>query len=132
MSGKEDANTFARGFYTVGKEVASLALDRIRWLSDSCVNLKGFMVYMSASGGTGSGLGSLVLDLLRSEFPKKENVVFQIFPSPILSKSFVDPYNTIFSVQNILQDPEPVSIVLDNDAIYDMCQNYLGVETPRH
>jgi len=37
ISGKEDAaNNFARGHYTIGKEIVDLVLDRIRKLADNC------------------------------------------------------------------------------------------------
>ena len=42
ISGKEDAaNNFARGHYTVGKEIIDLVLDRIRKLADNCTGLQG-------------------------------------------------------------------------------------------
>ena len=60
ISGKEDAaNNFARGHYTIGKEIVDLCLDRIRKLADNCTGLQGFMVFNAVGGGTGSGLGSL-------------------------------------------------------------------------
>lgn len=35
--GKEDAaNNYARGHYTIGKEIVDLVLDRIRKLADQC------------------------------------------------------------------------------------------------
>jgi tubulin alpha len=41
ISGKEDAaNNFARGHYTIGKEIVDLALDRIRKLADNCTGLQ--------------------------------------------------------------------------------------------
>ena len=40
ISGKEDAaNNFARGHYTIGKEIVDLVLDRIRKLADNCTGL---------------------------------------------------------------------------------------------
>ncbi|MBF6271798.1 hypothetical protein IU460_29575, partial [Nocardia farcinica] len=40
MSGKEDAaNNFARGHYTVGKEIVDLCVDRVRKLADNCTGL---------------------------------------------------------------------------------------------
>ena len=40
ISGKEDAaNNFARGHYTIGKEIVDLCLDRIRKLADNCTGL---------------------------------------------------------------------------------------------
>jgi len=62
ISGKEDAaNNFARGHYTIGKDIIENALDRIRKLTDNCTGLQGFFIYNSLGGGTGSGLGSLLM-----------------------------------------------------------------------
>merc|ERR1739848_797958 len=45
ISGKEDAaNNFARGHYTIGKEIVDLVLDRLRKLADNCTGLQGFMI----------------------------------------------------------------------------------------
>merc|ERR1711861_88473 len=63
ISGKKDAaNNYARGHYTIGKEIVDLVLDRIRKLADNCTGLQGFMCYHATGGGTGSGLGSLLLE----------------------------------------------------------------------
>jgi tubulin alpha len=56
ITGKEDAaNNYARGHYTVGKEMVDLCLERIRKLADNCGGLQGFFVFHSVGGGTGSG-----------------------------------------------------------------------------
>ena len=56
ISGKEDAaNNYARGHYTIGKEIVDLVLDRIRKLADNCTGLQGFLVFNAVGGGTGSG-----------------------------------------------------------------------------
>ncbi|XP_006895653.1 PREDICTED: tubulin alpha-4A chain-like [Elephantulus edwardii] len=42
ITGKEDAaNNYARGHYTIGKEIIDLVLDRIRKLADQCTGLQG-------------------------------------------------------------------------------------------
>jgi len=75
ISGKEDAaNNFARGHYTIGKEIVDLCLDRIRKLADNCTGLQGFMVFNSVGGGTGSGLGSLLLERLSVDYGKKSKL----------------------------------------------------------
>jgi tubulin alpha len=62
INGKEDAaNNYARGHYTIGKEIVDSVLDRIRKLADNCTGLQGFLVFHATGGGTGSGLGSLLL-----------------------------------------------------------------------
>lgn len=60
ITGKEDAaNNYARGHYTIGKELLDGTLDRIRKLTDNCNGLQGFFIFHSVGGGTGSGFGSL-------------------------------------------------------------------------
>ena len=51
INGKEDAaNNYARGHYTIGKEIVDLALDRIRKLADACTGLQGFLVFNAVGG----------------------------------------------------------------------------------
>ena len=56
INGKEDAaNNYARGHYTIGKEIVDLVLDRVRKLSESCTGLQGFLLFHSFGGGTPGG-----------------------------------------------------------------------------
>jgi hypothetical protein len=66
----------------VGKEIVDLALDRIRKLADNCTGLQGFLVFNAVGGGTGSGLGSLLLERLSVDYGKKSKLGFTIYPSP--------------------------------------------------
>ena len=82
ISGKEDAaNNFARGHYTVGKEIVDLVLDRIRKLADNCTGLQGFMLFHAIGGGTGSGLLSLLCEGLSVDYGRKSKLCFTILPS---------------------------------------------------
>ena len=77
ISGKEDAaNNYARGHYTIGKELIDNVLDRVRKLSDNCSGLQGFLIFHSFGGGTGSGFTSLLMERLSVDYGKK--VLFQI------------------------------------------------------
>jgi hypothetical protein len=58
----------------VGKEIVDLALDRIRKLADMCTGLQGFLVFHAVGGGTGSGLGSLLLERLSVDYGKKSKL----------------------------------------------------------
>merc|ERR1711871_1198887 len=44
------ANNYARGHYTIGKEIVDLVLDRIRKLADNCTGLQGFMCFNAVGG----------------------------------------------------------------------------------
>lgn len=52
---------YARGHYTIEKEIVDLCLDRIRKLSDNCTGLQGFLVFNAVGGGTGSGFAWIVV-----------------------------------------------------------------------
>ena len=83
---KEDAaNNYARGHYTIGKEIVDLCLDRIRKLADQCTGLQGFLVFHSFGGGTGSGFTSLLLERLSVDYGKKSKLEFAIYPAPQVS-----------------------------------------------
>ncbi|KAK6925773.1 Tubulin/FtsZ, 2-layer sandwich domain [Dillenia turbinata] len=132
ISGKEDAaNNFARGHYTVGKEIVDLCLDRVRKLADNCTGLQGFLVFNAVGGGTGSGLGSLLLERLSVDYGKKSKLGFTIYPSPQVSTAVVEPYNSVLSTHSLLEHAD-VAVLLDNEAIYDICRRSLDIERPTY
>merc|ERR1719326_1683369 len=69
---KEDAaNNFARGHYTVGKEMHTQANQAVRKKVENSENLQGFIINHAVGGETGSGLGVLVFERLAVDFRKK-------------------------------------------------------------
>ncbi|KAI9266537.1 tubulin alpha-3 chain [Phascolomyces articulosus] len=132
ITGKEDAaNNYARGHYTVGKELVDSVLDRIRKLADNCSGLQGFLVFHSFGGGTGSGFGALLLERLSLDYGKKSKLEFSIYPAPQVSTSVVEPYNSILTTHTTLEHSD-VSFMVDNEAIYDICRRNLDIERPSY
>ncbi|CAI5124388.1 ANM_HP_G0222920.mRNA.1.CDS.1 [Saccharomyces cerevisiae] len=130
ISGKEDAaNNYARGHYTVGREILGDVLDRIRKLADQCDGLQGFLFTHSLGGGTGSGLGSLLLEELSAEYGKKSKLEFAVYPAPQVSTSVVEPYNTVLTTHTTLEHAD-CTFMVDNEAIYDMCKRNLDIPRP--
>jgi len=126
-NGKEDAaNNFARGHYTVGKEIMDIVNDRIKKLIEECANLQGFIMTHSVGGGTGSGLGMLILERLAVDYRKKSKLGFEIYPSPNISTCVVEPYNGLLSTHWLL-DHTDVSLIFDNEAVYKVCVDKLGL-----
>lgn len=123
--------TFFGLLAAVGKEIVDLCLDRIRKLADNCTGLQGFLVFNAVGGGTGSGLGSLLLERLSVDYGKKSKLGFTVYPSPQVSTSVVEPYNSVLSTHSLLEHTD-VSILLDNEAIYDICRRSLDIERPTY
>ncbi len=83
ITGKEDAaNNYARGHYTIGKEIIDLVLDRIRKLADQC-----------------SGLQVLSLTASRCRFYRSLMVPGRFCQKGKISGSGQDPYNCAKSLQ---------------------------------
>ncbi|KAK2196972.1 bifunctional Tubulin-FtsZ [Babesia duncani] len=132
ITGKEDAaNNFARGHYTVGKDIVDSCLDRIRKLADNCTGLQGFLMFNAVGGGTGSGLGCLILERLSVDYGKKSKLNFCCWPSPRVSTAVVEPYNSVLSTHSLLEHTD-VAVMLDNEAIYDICKRNLDIERPTY
>jgi tubulin alpha len=132
INGKDGgANNFARGHYTVGKEMMDVITDRIRKMVDNSENVQGFIVNHSVGGGTGSGTGMLILERLAMEYKKKSKIGFEIFPSPNISNCIVEPYNSMLSTHWLL-DHTDISILVDNESIYEICKKKLEIKRPTY
>lgn len=130
ITGKEDAsNNYARGHYTVGKELIDQVLDKVRRVADNCSGLQGFLVFHSFGGGTGSGFGALLMERLSVDFGKKVKLEFCVYPAPQTATSVVEPYNSILTTHTTLEHSD-CSFMVDNEAIYDICRKNLGLERP--
>jgi len=132
ICGKEDAaNNYARGHYTIGKELIDIVLERVRKLSENCSGLQGFMVFHSFGGGTGSGFTSLLMERLSVDYGKKSKLEFAVYPAPRVSTAVVEPYNSILTTHTTLEHSD-CAFMVDNEAIYDICNRSLGVERPSY
>merc|ERR1712172_434599 len=116
---------------TIGKEIVDLVLDRIRKLADNCTGLQGFMIYNAVGGGTGSGLGCLMLERLSVDYGKKSKISFTVWTCPQVATAVVEPYNTVLCVHSLLEHTD-VTIMYDNEAVYDICRRNLDIERPTY
>ena len=91
--------------------------------------LLGFQVCHSLGGGTGSGMGNLLISKIREEYPDRMMLTFSVFPSPKVSDTVVEPYNATLSVHQLVENADEC-MVLDNEALYDICFRTLKLTTP--
>ncbi|GMM49459.1 alpha-tubulin [Starmerella bacillaris] len=132
INGKEDAaNNFARGHYTVGREIIDEVMERVRRNAENADGLQGFLFTHSFGGGTGSGFGALMLEQLSQEFSKKAKLEFAVYPAPQISTSVVEPYNTVLTTHTTLEHAD-CTFMVDNQAIYDMCRRNLDIARPHY
>lgn len=94
-----------------------------------CICITGFQVCHSLGGGTGSGMGTLLISKIREEYPDRMMLTFSVFPSPKVSDTVVEPYNATLSVHQLVENADEC-MVLDNEALYDICFRTLKLTTP--
>jgi len=124
-------NNWAKGHYTEGAELIEEILDVVRKESEGCDLLQGFQVCHSLGGGTGSGLGTLLMSKIREEFPDRMMCTFSVVPSPKVSDTVVEPYNATLSVHQLVENADEV-MCIDNEALYDICFRTLKLQTPTY
>ncbi|KAH9251708.1 tubulin beta chain [Batrachochytrium salamandrivorans] len=124
-------NNWAKGHYTEGAELIDSVLDVVRKESESCDCLQGFQITHSLGGGTGSGMGTLLISKIRDEYPDRIMMTFSVVPSPKVSDTVVEPYNATLSVHQLVENSDEV-MVLDNEALYDICFRTLKLENPAY
>ena len=91
--------------------------------------LQGFQLLHSLGGGTGSGMGTLLLTKIKEEFPDRIMLSYSVVPSPKVSDVIVEPYNATLSMHQLIENAEEV-VCIDNEALYDICFRTLKLQSP--
>ncbi|XP_053601893.1 tubulin beta chain-like [Plodia interpunctella] len=124
-------NNWAKGHFTEGADLLEAILDVIRKEAEGCDCLQGFQLIHSLGGGTGSGLGTLLLGNLTEEYPDRVSVTYSIVPSPKVSDTVVEPYNSTLSLNQLIENSNQ-TFCIDNEALYDICFRTLKITTPTY
>jgi len=124
-------NNWAKGHYTEGAELIDSVLDVVRKEAEGCDCIQGFQFAHSLGGGTGSGMGTLLISKIREEYQDRIIETFSVFPSPKVSDTVVEPYNATLSIHLLVDSTDEV-MVIDNEALYDICFRTLKLTTPTY
>ncbi|GJN78653.1 tubulin beta chain [Purpureocillium lilacinum] len=142
-------NNWAKGHYTEGAELVDQVLDVVRREAEGCDCLQGFQIAHSLGGGTGSGMGTLLISKIREgksrfdhscfyilitarvEFPDRMMATFSVVPSPKVSDTVVEPYNATLSVHQLVENSD-ATFCIDNEALLDICMRTLKISNPSY
>ncbi|GIX62986.1 tubulin epsilon chain, putative [Babesia caballi] len=107
-------NNWSTAYCSYGPQYRSAMEELLRKTLETCdESFQYFSLTFGIAGGTGSGLGSYMLDVLSDEYGKVHricNVVTQC------SMAAVSPYNTLFCLQH-LNDTSTISNFFSNEAL---------------
>jgi tubulin beta len=76
-------------------------------------------------------MGTLLMSKILEEYPDRMFCRFSVFPRPKVSDTVVEPYNATLSVNQLVENADEV-MVIDNEALYDICLRTLKLQTPAY
>lgn len=122
-------NNWASG-YSQAERVQEEIMDMIEREADGSDSLEGFVLLHSIAGGTGSGMGSYLLEKLNERFPKKLIQTYSVFPNQQqTSDVVVQPYNSLLTLKRLTLNADCV-VVLDNAALNHIAVDRLKIPNP--
>merc|ERR1711978_588851 len=116
---------------TEGAELVQAVLDKIRQEIEQCDAPQGFQLFHSLGGGTGSGMGTLLLLKIRDGYPDRITSTYSVYPSPKVSDTVVEPYNAVLSSHQLLENSDE-TFIIDNEALYNINHNVLKNKQPTY
>jgi len=72
-----------------------------------------------------------MLERLSVDYGKKSKISFTVWACPQVATAVVEPYNTVLCVHSLLEHTD-VTIMYDNEALYDICRRNLDIERPTY
>ncbi|KAI0461484.1 hypothetical protein LJB42_000781 [Komagataella kurtzmanii] len=124
--GRGAGNIWTQGFEHATRHVDEF-LDMIDKELDFCDSLESFQLIHSVSGGTGSGLGSFLLETLSDRYSKKLLQTHSIFPDTKTSDVVVQPYNVVLTLKRLIQEAD-ATMVFDNPALMSIANSNLDID----
>lgn len=125
-NGTGAANNWKQG-HTYASQHSEELLSLIDRELDKCDNLSAFQLFHSVAGGTGSGIGSHLMELLHDRYGSKKMIsTFLVFPSSDkTSDVVVQPYNTMLTLKRLI-DYSDATFVFDNDSLSSLDAHILS------
>ncbi|GMI27665.1 hypothetical protein TeGR_g1357, partial [Tetraparma gracilis] len=102
-------NNWAKGHYTEGAELIDSVMDVVRKEAEACDVMQGFQITHSMGGGTGAGMGTLLVSKIREEYPDRIMSTYSVVPSPKVSDTVVEPYNATLSVHQLVENADQLT-----------------------
>ncbi|KAL6261763.1 hypothetical protein P5V15_006852 [Pogonomyrmex californicus] len=117
------ANNWAYGYMVNGLRLSNAVLNVTRQEIEKLDHSQGFLLLLSSAGGTGSGIGSYMVELLREEYETKPIIAAIVLPFTF-GEVCTQNYNTMLTLAKF-SDRADLSVLLENEQMHSMCTNLL-------
>jgi tubulin gamma len=123
FSTQAGGNNWAKGYFQSIDHQFEIE-ESLRKNAETFDNLGAFNIFHSIAGGTGSGSGSLILEIIRDNFPGKFVNCFTVIPnSQDGYDAVVQPYNSILSLRWLTLYADCVTL-FQNESIEKIINSY--------
>merc|ERR1711951_284499 len=75
--------------------------------------------------------GTLLLLKIRDAYPDRITCTYSVYPSPKVSDTVVEPYNSVLSSHQLLENSDE-TFIIDNEALYNIAHNILKNNQPTY
>ena len=114
-------NNWSQGFYDYGTNYKDKILSQVNNVLEQCDSPQCFLITHSIGGGTGSGLGSYIINLLGDNFPDIFKFTLSVFPSKD-DDVITSPYNSVLSINHLINYADCV-LPVDNESLIEIVNN---------
>ncbi|MEM6270016.1 MAG: hypothetical protein AAF998_11305 [Bacteroidota bacterium] len=128
-NGDADAN-WAKGYYSRGPEL----IDQIVAAAEKPALENGFagvILFHSLGGGTGSGLGTLLLERLRAGGKFRTIATVSVLPSTRMQENVLEPYNAVLGLSKIAKLAD-LCFLVDNEALRNLAATLMHAADPTY
>eukprot|EP00731_Ephydatia_muelleri_P016982 Em0010g80a len=128
-------NNWVVGNRTYGSKYHDQIVDTVRRSAESCDHLQSFFMMHSMGGGTGSGVGTRILEILRDEYPDVHRFSVVVYPSERMmslllritgqhcgpySMSVTELHISVLAHRELTENADCV-LPIENQALSDIC-----------
>lgn len=122
-------NNWAHGFAVYGPAHEERLHDVLQTALEPCESPQGFAFLHSLGGGTGSGLGTFLMQACSDWYPALQRMSLPVLPSQH-DDVVTSPYNTVLAL-NILHEHADVAFPMDNAALQSVVQQWAPRPAPQ-
>ncbi|XP_029658682.1 tubulin delta chain-like [Formica exsecta] len=123
QSGGGCANNWAYGYKINSQRLSNIILNITRQEIEKLDRFQGFLLLLSSAGGTGSGIGSRMVEILRDEYETKSIVAAIVLPFSF-GEVCTQNYNTILTLAEF-SDRADFSMLFENQQMHAMSTSLL-------
>ena len=123
---KGSGNNWASGYCRHGERASEELMEMVQRQVEKCDRLSGFFILMSVAGGTGSGVGAKVTEVLSEAYPRSV-IANQIVWPYSSGEVIVQDYNTILTTAR-LQKASDIMLLMHNDQLHKVCSKLLLIK----